>query len=57
MRTEEEPSRIRGKSLGRRMAVGRGRGSLTGRDDSCVVRYERASLRWVSDLEDDARER
>jgi len=34
VRTEEEPSRIRGRSLGRRMAVGRGRGSLTGRDES-----------------------
>lgn len=38
VRTEEEPSRIRGRSFGRRMAVGRGRGSLTGREESWVVR-------------------
>ena len=57
MRTEEEPSRIRGRSFGRRIAVGRGRGSVTGRAESWLVRYERASLRCVSDREDDARER
>jgi hypothetical protein len=57
VRTEEEPSRIRGRSFGRRMAVGRGRGSLTGREETWVVRYERASRRWVSDREEDARER
>ena len=39
------------------MAVGRGRGSLTGREESWVVRYERASLRCVSEREEDARER
>lgn len=33
-RIEEEPSSIRGRSLGSRMAVGRGRGSLTGREES-----------------------
>jgi hypothetical protein len=57
VRTEEEPSRIRGRSLGRRIAVGSGRGSLTGREESWLVRYERASLRWVSEREDDARDR
>ncbi len=57
LRTEDDPSRIRGKSLGRRMAVGRGRVSLTGREESWVVRYERASLLWVSEWEEDARER
>jgi hypothetical protein len=39
------------------MAVGRGRVSLTGREESWVVRYERASLLWVSEWEEDARER
>ena len=53
-RTEAEPSRIKGRSLGSRMAVGSGKGSLTGWEESCVVRYERASRRWVSDREDDA---
>jgi hypothetical protein len=57
VRTEAEPSSIRGSSFGRRMAVGRGRGSLTGREDNWVVRYESASRRWVSEREDDARER
>jgi hypothetical protein len=57
VRTEADPSRIKGRSLGSRMAVGRGRGSLTGREESCDVRYERASRRWVSEREDEARER
>ena len=57
MRTGEEPSSIRGRSLWSRMAVGRGRGSLTGREESWVVRNERASRRCVSDREEDARER
>ena len=56
-RTEEEPSSIKGRSFGKSTAVGRGRGSLTGRQESCVVRYERASLRWVSEREEDASER
>ena len=56
-RTEEDPSRIRGRSLGSKMAVGSGMGSLTGWEETWVVRYESASRRCVSDREDDARER
>lgn len=57
MRTAALPSRIRGRSLGRMTAVGRGIGSFTGPDASCVVRYARASFRWVSVRDVDARER
>jgi hypothetical protein len=48
---------MRGRSLGRRIAVGRGIGAFTGCEDSWVVRYANASRRWVSDREEDARDR
>ena len=38
MRTDDDPSRVRGRSLGRRMLVGSGRARLTGAEESWVVR-------------------
>lgn len=51
-RTEADPSRIRGSNFGSRIAVGRGKGALTGCDVIWVVRYAKASRRWVSERED-----
>ena len=57
VRTEADPSRIRGRSFGRRTEVGSGIGALTGWEESWVVRYANASRRCVSDFEEDARDR
>lgn len=51
MRTPLLASRIRGSKLGRITLTGWGRGESTGRDVMAVVRCERDSRRWVSDLE------
>lgn len=57
MRTDWEPSRISGRSFGSMAPVGRGRDWLTGKEEIEVARYERASFRCWSDLDDVARER
>lgn len=44
-------SRVRGRRCGRIALVGCGGGEVTGREVRVVVRWERDSRRWVSDLE------
>lgn len=51
MRTLVLASKIRGSKLGRITLTGCGRGESTGREVMAVVRCERDSRRWVSDLE------
>lgn len=51
MRTLLLASKIRGRRFGRITLTGCGIGESTGREVMAVVRWERDSRRWVSDLE------